>query len=171
MSQQNNEMNGAAIVIGIVCAIAYVLFSIVAVLVSMVCVVFTILSIVAWVNGGLKLFGQELTVSEARMFLLRGVGFAIFVPIFWALLMAFMDQPNTAPLNWLVIGGYVFGSAGLEIIDAWETAKEEQRQQAIDQFVMPPLPEETYYLPPVMPTIEPVKPFQFASWEDEESRR
>lgn len=171
MHQQNNEMAGAAIVIGFVCVLAYYFICAVAVLVGIFCFVCTIACIIALMTGGFTLFGEEMTVSEARTFLLRGIGFAIFVPIFWALLMAFMGEPNTAPLHWLVIGGYVFGSAGLVLIEAWEEIEKEKREQAIEQFIMPPLPEETYYLPPVMPTVEPVKPFHFASWDDEEPRR
>lgn len=38
-------------------------------------------------------------------------------------------------------------------------------------LILPPLPEHDVYMPPVMPTVEPVKPFRFASWDDEERSR
>ncbi len=167
MNGKNDELNGAAIGLGLICAALYIIFAVAAVLLGMLSFVLTCLAIVAWINDGLQLGDDYVSPENAKKFIIRGIGFAIFVPVFWALLMAFLGEPNKLSLEWLILGGYVFGSAGIEVLEAWD---ESQKQEASQQVILPPLPEQDRYLPPVSPPVRPREPFGYASWDDEELR-
>ena len=168
MNQNNSEVNSAIFGIALVLTVLYFIFAVVAVLLGMACFVLTCLAIVAWINGGMTIGNDYLSPDEARNFILRGIGFAILVPIFWALLMAFIGEQNSASLEWLMLSGYVFGSAGIEILNAME---ESEKQESNSQIILPPLPEPDHELPPVVPPMQPRKPFGYASWDDEELNR
>ena len=168
MNGKNDELNGVAIGFGLVVAALYIFFAVVAVLLGMLCFVLTILAIVAWINGGLTAGDEYISPDEARNFILRGVGFAIFVPIFWSLLLAFLGQPNKVSLEWLMLGGYVFGSAGIEVLEAWNKA---EKQETAQQVILPPLPEPDRVVPPAVTPMQPREPFHYASWDDEELGR
>lgn len=162
-SQNSNEINvaGMAVVfMGVVVAAAFVLIVAVA---TFLAFVFTILALIAW-DRPLKIGSQVFTPAEARAFVYRGLLGAFLAPSFLIFCAAVFGTPLTGDaLLWSLIGGYVFGSVGIE----WISAEEARNQPVI-------LPQPVYQAPepprslPAPPAPRP--PFQYASWDDEDVR-
>lgn len=153
---QNND-NSAAMGFAFVGAIlAFALLFIFAFL-AFIAFGLTILALLAW-NEPFRMGKITIEPHEARAFVGRGLIGAVVLPVF----VVFTSILFGVPINddyWLyfVIGGYVGGSIGVEMLSA------EDNPQNISPIV-PPMPNR---LPP---SPDPVQrpPFQFASWDDEE---
>lgn len=155
-NNDNGEMFGFAVVIAVLAVVGLFLYAVLAFL----AVVLTIIAILAW-NNPLKLGKTTVQPADARAFVGRGILGAIALPVF----LTFCELLFDFRIDWeelgghIVLGGYILGSIGLEMMEGEETPQ-------------PVMPE---YLPPVVPIAPPQparpapeqKPFRFAAWDDE----
>lgn len=161
MSSRNDETTGLVMAFAFVGAAFYIAFLFIFALLAFLSLILTVLALLAW-NRPLQIGTMMIEPDEARRFVMGGIAGAAIVPtfaVFCALLFGF----GIADQAWfyLLIGGYVAGSIGLEIL----RAEAEQNQ--------PPVytPPETRLSPPP-PALPPAPsaPFRFADWDDEEER-
>lgn len=166
MAQSNNEDNGmifvGAVIIAALAAFAAFLFMVAA----FVTFVMTIICFFAW-NKPL-IIRNELWVEpvEARSFVRRGLAGAFLLPafaVFCELVFGVFIRGDALP--YLVIGGYIAGSLGIEIlIQQGIDAEKAQRMEILPpQIETRPQPEQRAQLSR--------PPFEFADWDDEEPRR
>jgi hypothetical protein len=157
-SQNNNEMNGLAVVFAFIGVAIAMAAAIIAVIACFITFVFTILALFAW-NRPLPLGKHILTPAEARGFVYRGLAGAVLVPAFAIFCVVFFNVfiPGEA-LPYLIVGGYVAGSLGIEVL----MAQDSNAQAPID--VTPP-PSAA---PPGLSA--PRQPFEYARWDDEDAR-
>lgn len=172
MNDRNGEGAGVAIVIGIAIVIGQLVLALIAAISICITAALSVMAVIALVCDGITIFGEHTSRTDAIKFFVRGAAGAVALPLFLALVCSFLPwealpwQPKT--IRWVVFAGFAFGSWGIEIIEA--LVAEEQAKTA-NYMVLPPLPEHEIYVPPAAPTVEPVRPFQFASWKDGESRQ
>ena len=157
-SNNNSDFMGIAIVGAIIGVTMMLLFA----LAAFAALVFTVLAICAW-NSPLTLFGETLYPHEARAFVYRGLAGAVILPVFAAFCSVLFDLTiQDAAWNYLILGGYTFGSLGLEI--EIQKQREQQQAQMPVQEILPALP------PREQPDIKPAQPrqdaFPFADWND-----
>ena len=164
MASNNNDNSGAAAIIGfalaVVGAIAIFIFAVLA----FIAFVLTILAIFAW-NSPLTIGKWTLYPEEARSFVWRGIAGAAFIPAFALFVSVVFDVPiDWQYLNYMLLGGYVLGSIGVEIMAASE-----------DETAAPPAaympPSQQLPAPPRQSLPAPqAESCRFASWDDEEER-
>ncbi|MFD1331841.1 hypothetical protein ACFQ4O_07480 [Methylopila musalis] len=135
-------------------AAVYAVVAFVALLVSIIC-------LFAW-DRTIVLFGNVFEPRAARAFIYRGLigaGLAFYFAVFASLLFGVR-----VPSSWIIyilIGGYLAGSVGLEYLKA------KQAQDAFDNAkLVPSLPASS------APEQRPAhrsneEPFRFATWDDE----
>lgn len=130
-------------------------------LLSFFALIITIFSLLAW-RRPLRMGTVTLFPHEARAFVLRGLAGTLLVPAFVVFASAFFGVTFNWHAYWqyLILGGYLAESVGIEVL----TADEENPQPAI----LMPHPSTTPSLPP--PDAPDVSIFRFADWDDEEKR-
>jgi hypothetical protein len=161
-SQNNNETNGFAVAFAFIGVAIAMAAAIIAVIACFITFVFTILALLAW-NRPLKLGKHILTPAEARGFVYRGLAGAVLVPAFAIFCVVFFNVfiPGDA-LPYLIVGGYVAGSLGIEVLMADGT------EAQAPMNVTPPPPEMPRGLPAPPASRQP---FEYARWDDEDARR
>ena len=163
MHQRQQDGEGA-FVLGIIMFIGMVivtLFMILAALAAFVTLILTIMCIIAW-NKPLTIGRMTITPEEARAFIARGILGAILAPTFtYFCLLLFQSDTQVDYWGYVVLGGYVMGSLVLECIiqEAREKAQAEAQEHL--SHLMPP---------PAMRQEPPRRPFEYASWDDEDER-
>ncbi|MGF7210831.1 hypothetical protein GGE65_005443 [Skermanella aerolata] len=160
MASQNNDnsaLMGLAFVGAALGIMALFLFAVLA----FIAFVLTIMALLAW-NAPLKMGNVIVEPHEARAFVARGLVGAAVLPVFVIFCAILFGIPiNDDYWGYIVLGGYVGGSIGLEMLMA------DENPQPIGPVVMPaPEPQ----LPPQEPTAQK-PPFQYATWDDEEENR
>ena len=169
-----NNVEGAIglMVIGILLLVAQIIFAVVASIVIVLTVAFTLVATLALIFDGITLWGEHTSREEAVRFFVRGWIGSLAVPAFLSLILYFLHweglTPGDAFNDWVMLAGFAFGSWGIDLIEEVEKQKAAEANEVI---VLPPLPEYEQIVPPVVPTIEPVRPFHFATWDDEEQSR
>ncbi len=161
MTSKNDESAAMATAVGFIVAGAVALAMMVFAVLAFIAFVLTILSIVAW-NSPLRLGKWTIEPEEARSFVRRGLVGAWLVPVFALFCEFFLNvQINWDYLAYLILGGYVAGSIGLEIMFA-----KENQQVTMNTNPPPvermPAPPQRYLAPP------PQEQFRFATWDDED---
>lgn len=163
MSSNNSQTHYALFCIALVGALAYFIFIVLAVVAGIATFILTILAVIAWISDGLEIGEESITREDAVQFIVRGLIFAAGVPIFWALVCAVSDIPNSLPAKWLVTGGYIFGSTILDLLidDPQNNSQESSVQRAIALPVEPasqgPHPSQTFEHPY----------YKFATWDED----
>ena len=175
--QNDDQPSGAILVFAFLGALAWVAFALVAAVILVAAVFFTLVAFAAW-NKPLPLWGQVLQPHEARAFVRNGLIGAILVPITLTLAASFMGIPVYGHHLWyMAIGGYAFGSV---VVAYWvEQARvEAEATAARAQFLLSqqhlPSAAQTIENEPTAPQIlpsPPREPFRFAIWDDEEELR
>lgn len=161
-SQNNNETNGLAMVFAFAGIALFAMAVVIAVIACFITFVMTILALFAW-NRPLPLGKHILTPEEARSFVYRGLAGAVLVPAFAIFCVVFFNVfiPGDA-LPYLIVGGYVAGSLGIEAL----MAQDANAQAPID--VMPQSSQSGPAAPPGLSA--PRQPFEYARWDDEDAR-
>lgn len=161
-SNQNHEGMAFVALLAIAWLFLQILFAFMLAIAIIVAVGTSIVSLCAW-NKPLTLFGEVLTPSEARGFILRGIACGFAAMFVMALAEAIGLPFPLAPQAYYVFGlfGYLFGSL---VIGA---ALEEEAEKA--RAAQESLPRQEI-LPPLAPP-PPARPFDFADWRDEEELR
>ena len=172
MDSRNTEGAIGLMVIGILLVVAQMIFAVVAAIVIVFTAAFTLVAMLALIFDGITLWGEHTSREEAVRFFVRGWIVSLAVPAFLSLILYFLHweglTPGDAFNDWVMLAGYAFGSWGIELIEEIEKQKAAEMNQMI---VLPPHPDYDHITPPVVPTIEPVRPFHFATWDDEEQSR
>lgn len=164
MASKNDDSSGLAIAAAFVCAIAIAMFLIVAAVLSFLAFVFTVLSLLAW-NERLTIGRFTIEPEEARAFIQRGLIGMVLLPLFALFCQVLFQIPiNGQAWPYIILGGYVLGSVGIEILMA------EQAQNAPPTITLPSRPAEPPHSTVLPPPSAPA-PFRYASWDDEEERR
>src|SRR5262245_61319803 len=120
MSSNNNDNSGMAAGFGLVVAvlgtIALTVFAVVFFALLFVTFVLTMLCLVAW-NRPVTIARWTLMPEDARSFVRRGLAGAVLLPAFLIFLeQAFGVFISGEYLMHVIIGGYMLGSLGLEIL-------------------------------------------------------
>lgn len=164
-----NNLEGALLfgVLSIVIFVVQFLFAVFATIALLLTAALSVVSILAIVNNGTTFMDETVTPHEGKMFFVRGFVGMIALPVFLGIVFAILGEQIPFTSQWIWLAGFVLGSTGVEYLIYQEQQEKAKAQGAV---VLPPLPD---YEPskPVTPTVEPVKPFRFASWEDEEQGR
>lgn len=157
MQSQND---GSAGIAGAVLALIAVLGLMLFLAAAFVAFCMTALAIAAW-NKPLRIGKMTIEPEHARSFVRRGIVGAFLVPGF-ALFVQITSEVfiNWDYLSYFLLGGYVAGSLGLEMLMA------NQQATAIHTPPTPARPE-----PVSQPQSREQAPFHYASWDDEEARR
>lgn len=167
MSTDNNKDSDVAVVIGFVGAICAILMMFVFALLAFVAFILTILAVIAW-HRPLTIGKWTLEPVEARTFVYRGLAGSMLVPIFVFFCAVLFETPiNPDAWSFFVLGGYVLGSIGVEILMADQS---QSQQSPVVSVYTPPIE----HLPPqrsAQPPSLPAPPFRYASWDDEEGRQ
>ena len=162
MASRNSETDGFAIGLGLLAFAAIVLWIVIYILAGIVTAVFTVMSLMAlW--RPLKIGKQTITPKEARWFLVRGIIGVFAFPLI-AAIAAQMLKIEIEP-EWrvhLMAIGYMLGSLGGE----WVSYTITEAQTKEEAAKKPPVPQAPTITPPKM--IYQGKPFEYASWNDEE---
>lgn len=163
---QNNETNGMAFALAIFCTAAFFMAAFILAVGAFISFVFTILCLCAW-NQPLTMGKFTITPEEARPFVYRGLAGAFIVPAFVVFcVVVFNIYIRADVLPYLIMGGYVGGSLGIQILIEQEREANKAAQGEIippHVFTQPPEPQ-------AMPRPER-PPFEYASWDDEEAGR
>jgi hypothetical protein len=173
MSSNNSEGGGILFVLALIAVFLYFIFLFVFALGAFLAVIFTILCLLAW-NRPLTLFGYAITPREARAFVGRGILGMILLPLF-ATFSGWFFEFNIPDNLWfyLILGGYVLGSVGVE----YEKAKQGDdglisKESAIVPIAL--LPQAPVMALPSNRPRQELSPedtgFEFATWDDEEGR-
>lgn len=157
MSQNNNsEGVGFAFVIaiiGVTALILYAMFVFVAVALTIPCL-FAL-------NSTLSIGPMTITPHEARAYIGRGLIGMILLPVFAIFCeLMFGVVVSSEYLPHLLAGGYAAGSLGIAML------MEEQEDTASNVTIIPP----HQHIAPPRERAEPQRPFEFASWNDEDGR-
>ena len=184
MSQRNGT-DSAGFAFVVVIAVIGVAMAIIFALAAFAALVLTVLCMFAW-KDGLTIGEFSIEAHEARAFIVRGILGTIIAPtftVFCALLFGVEIDDGIWP--YIFIGGYTAGSVGVEYLLS---------QQHADTQAAPPIAPPLQITPPPAsaPTKHPCvqancpllaatrdysraaraeRPFQFASWDDEEVPR
>lgn len=117
MSSNNND-NSGVMAISFVIAILSMMFLIFYAIGLFLAFIFTILAVMAW-DKPLKMGKMTIEPEEARLFVGRGLAGAIIVPTFCAFCsLVFQIFINWDLLPHMVLGGYMLGSVGVEMMMA-----------------------------------------------------
>lgn len=184
MSQnnQNNDLSGIWIAMGLAGAFIMVAFLLVYALLLFVTFILTIIAIFAWFKP-VTLGRHTLEPAEARAFVVRGLIGAFLLPAFVVFCeLVFGIRVNGDYLPHFILGGYVLGSLGVAMLEE-SNAADAATAQTIDHIPAPPpvsqiAPPKGFvpsakpgFMPPGYgPTPPQTQPFRFASWDDEEER-
>lgn len=157
----NNDNSGVGMAVVLVVVVIYVMAIMLYFALVFLAFMVTIACAFAW-NNPLTIGRWTLWPEEARSFVYRGLGGAVLLPAFVVFLAVFFNiQINDEFAVHIILGGYAFGSVGLEILWAEEGQKPEPRQT-----VIPPHQQ----LAPPQDDTPPRAPFRFASWDDEDGK-
>lgn len=165
MSSKNDGTNETAMALGLFCMAAFFLFVFVFAVATFVALIFTCLAIAAW-ERPLKLGKETLQPDEARRFVYCGLGGAVALPFFVFFCIVLFGVPiRQDAWVYIVIAGYDLGALGVAMIEAAQ-AEEEKKAALLNppQVVPPPPPEPK-------PAPRTKRPYDFASWDDEDARR
>lgn len=167
MSQnnKNDEMTIVIMIFSVIGMVALAFFLMVAAVLGFLCFIMTILSLIAW-NRPLNLGRLSIQPEQAREFVLRGLLFALTIPAFYIFCGFIFDYPILLEaIGYIALGGYVFGSIGIELMD-----EDERTVTAPPATYHPP---QQQALPPTQPQryLPAPEPFRYASWDDEEENR
>jgi hypothetical protein len=164
MSSQNNELNVAAMGLAAVGVAMMVFFYVVVAIASFLALIVTILSFAAW-NTPLKIGRWVYTPHEARWFVYRGLIGTLLFPFF--VLFCSVLFKVAIPHDWwgyTYLAGYVFGSVGVAMM--FDLGPQEEDLSSVPASIEPP----TKYLE--LPSSRPdPKPFEYASWDDEQETK
>lgn len=156
MSNGNDEGAEGAMILASILAVVMVIAMAMAVAMTVAAFVLTLVALAAW-EEPLTIGDAVIEPEEAQEFVARGVVGAVIVPLSLALCSLFGGQVDWSLWPWFLIGGYVAGSVGVEILTF------EEKQAAKNSVVpFPPL------APPSALPSPPPEPFRFADWDDEE---
>lgn len=166
MSSRNDETSGAIVAFAFVATAAFFVVAVIFALAAFAALVLTVLCAVAW-KDGLTIGEFSIEAQEARAFIVRGVLGAIIAPAF-AVFSALLFGLDISEVAWsyIFIGGYTLGSVGIEYLIS--------QQEVPAQPPSPIVPPRQITPPPThapRPIAPPVRPFEFASWDDEEALR
>jgi hypothetical protein len=172
MSQQNNNDSSLAVGAAVVLAALLTIAAAIGIALSFLAFVFTILCAFVWaLDQPFRCGSVEITPQGAREFILRGLAGAVLVPAF-ALFAVVVFGVRILPdaWLWLVMGGYVGGSIGMQLLD--ESTPEPPATilppPTIEHQPRPSLPAPR---PERSGPSEPAPGFRFASWDDEDELR
>ncbi|MCB8838080.1 hypothetical protein [Aurantimonas sp. VKM B-3413] len=166
MASHNSNESGigpaAAFAIAGVALAAVILFA----ALTFLSLIMTVLALIAWTRP-LKLGSITIAPEDARSFVYNGLAGLILLPVFALFCSLFLGFP-IAPREWfyIVIGGYVAGSAGLAILKASVDAATDTTTDEPPARVRFQGSEPVRMKGPVRST-QP-EPFRFAEWDDEE---
>lgn len=162
MSSQNDETKGLIMIIAFFGAAMLAMVVYAAVIAAFFALVMTVVCFFAW-NSPLTFGNTTLMPDAARGFVYRGLIGALLAAafsVFAAIIFNFWIEDMAAP--YILLGGYTFGSIGLEILNAMD----ESEAAASNQMIIPPSQE----IAPPRQHEPPSVPFRFASWDDEDGR-
>lgn len=150
---------GWMIIAGIAMAAMALLF--VGVLIALV---LTLVCFWAW-NEEREVFGEKITPQEARTFVACGVVGGVICGVLGAITDANSTGENVA--GWFAIGGYMFGSLGYAGLLGMQHEREEKERalQAEERRYV-----QMHQSPPAREARGPLRSFDYASWDDEETR-
>ena len=164
MSQRNGT-DSAGFAFVVVIAVIGVAMAIIFALAAFAALVLTVLCMFAW-KDGLTIGEFSIEAHEARAFVLRGVLGAIILPVFAVFAaMLFGESISDDVWSYIFIGGYTLGSVGIEYLISQQETPAQPPAPTIPprQITPPPISDHTPAAPP--------RPFEFASWDDEEAQR
>lgn len=162
MASNNNDNSGMAAGFGLVVAVIGAMAIMAFFVFVFIAFVLTIVCFCAW-NRPVTIGRWTLLPDAARSFVKRGLAGAFLLPAFCIFLELFFDiRINGEYLTHIIVGGYVLGSLGLEILWA-----EDGNEASSHQTVIPPSQQ---IAPPPREAEPPARPFRFASWDDEDGR-
>ncbi|XHB98202.1 hypothetical protein ABWH97_07660 [Nitratireductor sp. ac15] len=164
MSSQNNEINFAVMGLAAIGFAALAFFYVVAAIAAFLALIFTVLSLIAW-NKPLKISRWIYTPHEARWFVYRGLIGTFMLPFFAGFCSILFDL--TIPHEWwgyIYLAGYVLGSVGIAMM--FDLGPQEEAHPSLPTAVEPP--KKYMELPASRP--DP-KPFEYASWDDEQEMK
>lgn len=160
MASQNNQSNGAGAAMGIVAAGMLVFFYVFVIVICILSFVCTILSLIAWFRP-LKLGRWGVTPTEARWFIYGGIIGAYLFPMFAEFFLLLIELSIPVKYwDYANVVGYILGSFAGTLI--YEEIKEPEPPARLEI--------EPTYIKRTPPPPAP-KPFEFASWDDEEESR
>ena len=185
-SKNNDEAMGFVFVIAFIGTVAMLIAAAIFALAAFAALVLTVLCLFAW-NDGLTIGEFSIEAHEARAFIVRGILGTIIAPtftVFCALLFGVEIDDGIWP--YIFIGGYTAGSVGVEYLLSQQQHADTQAAPPIApplQITPPPAPAQTKH--PCVQANCPLlaatrdysraaraeRPFQFASWDDEEVPR
>ena len=133
-----------------------------AIIAAFIAFVLTVIALFAW-NKPRRIGKTVIRPEDARGFVYRGIAGAFLLPAFCIFLNVFLGiYINGEYLPHLILGGYVLGSLGLEILMHEEGGDEPQAPTVIDAPSLPQTRQPEILPPP------PQEPFRYASWDDED---
>jgi hypothetical protein len=166
MSSRNDESSGAVFAFVFVATAILIVAAIIFALAAFAALVLTVLCIFAW-KDGLTIGEFSIEAHEARAFVLRGVLGAIILPAFAVFTALLFGEPiSDDAWSYIFIGGYTLGSVGIEYLIS--------QQETPAQPPTPIVPPRQITPPPAsdhMPIAPPARPFEYASWDDEDIAR
>lgn len=169
MSSKNNENSAAASAIVFIAMGILAIGLFIAAALAFLCFVLTILCLFAW-NNPVRIGRLSILPADARAFLFRGVIGLWLVPAF----VLFCDALFKLGVVWgylpyMMMVGYVGGSLGLELLFAGD-----DKPATAEPDFLPPaqqIPERSDD-DPSSPWQRPKdKPFNYASWDDDDETR
>lgn len=161
MSNNNSSDSSMALAFGMA-IVAFIGFGIM-MLACFLSLVLTVLALFAW-NKPRRYGNTTVYPEDARALVLRGLFFAAMSPLFYAIIVLVLGEHfDWQVFDWTILGGYVFGTGGIMILEDDDTP------QVMPVYSAPPAP------PPVLPPTQlalplPAEPFRYASWDDEEDQ-
>ncbi len=164
MSQNNNEVNGYAVVFAILGAGFIFMAGILAILLALFSAFMTGVAIWAW-NKPRVFMKQVILPKEARLYVWSGIAGSLILPMLAVIASGYMDftiPDDYMPL--IAIFGYSVAANGIAIIVAKIDEANGSHAQTID---VTPTPQT---IQPRSQLDAPKKPFEFATWDDEERR-
>jgi hypothetical protein len=162
----NNQDNSGIVVFAFVAAAAWIAFVLIYALAAFLTLALTIFCLCAW-NQPKTIFGEITYPHEARAFVRHGYLGAVGLPLFAGFAAALL-KIEIVDDAWphFFFGGYILGSLGVEVLKVQEAEKARAMREIN--------PEPETLSPPPRPKPQPrpasSRPFEYASWEDEEDR-
>ncbi|WP_431284507.1 hypothetical protein ACQW02_06805 [Humitalea sp. 24SJ18S-53] len=162
MNQQNNENSAAIFAIAVVMAVIITVAAVLFMAAAFICFVMTIVCLFAW-NKPIVI-RNEVWVEpvDARSFVRRGLAGAFLLPafaIFCEIVLGVYVRGDALP--YLIMGGYIAGSLGIEILI--QQVLDAEKAQQVE--VLPPQIETRAQSQQQARLDRP--PFEFADWDDE----
>lgn len=161
MSNRNDSEDAMGWIVLAGAAMAAVAFLFVGVIIA---VGLTLVCFWAW-NEEREVFGEKITPQEARTFVTCGIVGGVIGGVLGAITDANSTGENIA--GWFAIGGYMFGSFGYAGLLGMQHEREEKARalQADERRYV-----QMHQSPPAREVREPLRSFDYASWDDEETR-